>query len=129
MNLYTNFDHMEYDGLVTDVLPEVIISGGTLRKGSAEATLVRGTILAKSSTDGKLVVLGTAAASSETLTAYAILCDDTVVGTAADVKAPIYIGGCFDLAKCTVAASHTVTEAEKDALRNGGIVFKAPQTM
>lgn len=128
MDLYKNYDHMEYDGLVTDVLPEVIVSGGTIRKeASAEATLKRGTILAKSSTDGKLVILGTAAASSETLTAYAILCDDTVVGTSADVNAPIYIGGCFDLAKCTVAESHTVTEAEKDALRNGGIIFKAPQ--
>lgn len=123
MNLYQNFDHMEYDGLVTDVLPEVIVSGGTIAHGSSEVTLKRGTILAKK-TDGKLEVLGAGSG-----TAYGILCDDTVVGASADVKVPIYIGGCFDLAKCTVAESHTVTEAEKDALRNGGIIFKAPQTM
>lgn len=123
MDLYKNYDHMEYDGLVTDTLPEVIVTGGTLKKGSTEATLKRGTILAKTSA-GKLVVLG-----AETGTAYGILCDDTVVGTADDVKAPIYIAGCFDLSKCTVADSHTITEAEKDALRNGGIIFKAPQTM
>ena len=144
MDLYKNYEHMEYDGLITDVLPEVIVSGGKIRKGSDEVTLKRGTILAKSSGtagDGKLVIdngwtaendsykVTTAAASNETLTAYAILCDDTVVGTEADVTTAIYIGGCFDLAKCTVAASHTVSEAEKDALRNGGIIFKAPQTM
>lgn len=123
MDLYKNYDHMEYDGLVTDTLPEVIVTGGTLKKGSTAATLKRGTILSKES-DGKLVTLG-----SGTGTAYAILCDDTAVGTAADVKAPIYIAGCFDLAKCVVAQSHTVSEAEKDALRNGGIIFKAPQTM
>ena len=91
-------------------------------------TIKRGTILAKSggtAGDNKLVVLGTAAASNEVLTAYCILCDDVDVGTADDVTAPVYLMGCFNSNKVTVADSYTMTEADKDALRNGGIVFKA----
>ena len=75
--------------------------------------------------DGKLVVLGTAATGDEVLTANCILCDDVDVGTADDVTAPVYLMGCFNSNKVTVADSYTMTEADKDALRNGGIVFKA----
>ena len=84
-------------------------------------------ILAKSSGtagDGKLVVLGTAAASNETLTPDCILCDDIDVGTSADEKVAVYTAGCFDPDKVTVAASHTISETEKDNLRMRGIVFK-----
>ena len=59
------------------------------------------------------------------LTAYCILCDDVAVGTTDDVIAPVYLMGCFNSNKVTVADSYTMTEADKDALRNGGIVFKA----
>jgi len=86
-NLYSKVGEMEFDGLITDITPEPIVRGGTIRKLAAAATLVRGTILAKSSGsagDGKLVVLGTSAASGETLTPDCILCDDIDVGTAAD---------------------------------------------
>jgi len=57
--------------------------------------------------------------------AYAILCDDTEVGTAADVTAPIYIAGCFDPDKCAVASGYTLSDADKDRLRELGIIFKA----
>ena len=90
--------------------------------------LKRGTILAKSSGtagDGKLVVLGTAAVSNETLTPDCILCDDIEVGTAADEKVAVYTAGCFDIGKVTVSASYTITEGDKDNLRMRGIVFKA----
>ena len=119
---------MEYDGLIADINPKLVVSGGTLRKLGTAGTIKRGTILAKSSGtkgDNKLVALGTAAADSETLTAYAILCDDVDVGTENDVTVPIYLAGCFNLNKCITANSHVITEAEKDALRNGGIIFKA----
>lgn len=119
---------MEFDGLVTDLTPPVQVRGGTIRKLAAEATLARGTVLAKSSGtagDGKLVVLGTTAATNETLTPDCILCDDVVVGTAADVKVAVYTAGCFDPGKVTVATSYTVTAADYDALRTRGIVFKA----
>ena len=126
-NLSKKLGDMNYDGLFTDVVPAVQVSGGTIRKLSAAATLKRGTILAKSSGtagDGKLVVLGTAAASNETLTPDCILCDDIDVGTSADEKVAVYTAGCFDPDKVTVAASHTISETEKDNLRMRGIVFK-----
>lgn len=116
---------MEYDGLIADINPKLVVSGGTIRKLGTAGTIKRGTILAKSSGDNKLVVLGTAAASNEVLTAYCILCDDVDVGTADDVTAPVYLMGCFNSNKVTVADNYTMTEADKDALRNGGIVFKA----
>jgi hypothetical protein len=126
-NLSKKLGDMNYDGLFTDVVPTVQVSGGTIRKLSAAATLKRGTILAKSSGtagDGKLVVLGTAAVTNETLTPDCILCDDIDVGTSADEKVAVYTAGCFDPDKVTVAASHTISETEKDNLRMRGIVFK-----
>ena len=73
----------------------------------------------------KLVVLGTAATGDEVLTANCILCDDVEVGTSDDVTVPVYLTGCFNTNKCIVADSYTMTEADKDALREGGIFFKA----
>lgn len=119
---------MEYDGLIADINPKLVVSGGTLRKLGAAGTIKRGTILAKSggtAGDNNLVALGTAAASNEVLTAYCILCDDVEVGTTDDVTVPVYLAGCFNLNKCVTINDHTITEAEKDALRNGGIFFKA----
>ena len=119
---------MEFDGLIADINPKLVVSGGTILKLSKSDTIKRGTVLAKSggtAGDNKLVVLGTAAASNEVLTACCILCDDVTVGTTDDVIAPVYLMGCFNSNKVTVADSYTMTEADKDVLRNGGIVFKA----
>lgn len=119
---------MEFDGLIADINPKLVVSGGTIRKLSKADTIKRGTVLAKSggtAGDNKLVVLGTAAASNEVLTAYCILCDDVEVGTSDDVTVPVYLTGCFNTNKCIVADSYTMTEADKDALREGGIFFKA----
>ena len=127
-NLYSKVGEMEFDGLITDVAPEPIVRGGTIRKLGTAATLKRGTILAKSSGtagDGKLVVLGNTAASNETLTPDCILCDDVDVGTSADVKAAVYVAGCFDINKCTVKTAYTISEDDKDKLRERGILFKS----
>lgn len=128
-NLSKKLGEMNFDGLFTDVVPAVQVRGGTIRKQTTSAvTLKRGTILAKSygtAGDGKLVVLGTAAVSNETLTPDCILCDDIEVGTAADEKVAVYTAGCFDIGKVTVSASYTITEGDKDNLRMRGIVFKA----
>ena len=127
-NLYSKVGEMKYDGLITATIPQVQVRAGTIRKLGTAATLKRGTIMAKSSGsagDGKLVVLGTAAASNETLTPDCILTDDIDVGTSADEVATVYTAGCFDLNKCTVASGHTATAAELDALRVRDIVFKA----
>ena len=128
-NLSKKLGEMNFDGLFTDVVPAVQVRGGVIRKQTTSAvTLKRGTILAKSygtAGDGKLVVLGTAAVSNETLTPDCILCDDIEVGTAADEKVAVYTAGCFDIGKVTVSASYTITEGDKDNLRMRGIVFKA----
>lgn len=125
INLSEKLGEMTFDGLITDIKPAPEVRGGVIRKLSAAATLKRGTILAKSSGDGKLVVLGTAAVNNETLTPDCILCDDIEVGTAADEKVAVYTAGCFDIGKVTVSASYTITEGDKDNLRMRGIVFKA----
>ena len=52
-------------------------------------------------------------------------CGDVEVGTSDDVTVPVYLTGCFNTNKCIVADSYTMTEADKDALREGGIFFKA----
>ena len=124
-NLNAKVGEMEYDGLVVDLVPEVEVRGGTIRKLAKETTLKRGTILAKSSKDNTLVVLGTAAADGETLTPDCILCDDTVVGTDADVSVSVYTAGCFNTNRVHVADGYTISATDFDALRKYSIVFKA----
>ena len=119
-------DSMEYDGLISGLTPKVKVTGGTIRKLDSESTLERGTILARSSGtagDDKLVVLGTTAASNETLTADCILADDITVGDGEDVNVAVYDMGCFDPDKVKVADGYTITAADKDALRQRGIYF------
>ena len=126
-NLYKKIGEMEYDGLVSDTTPKTQVRAGTIRKLAAAAEYKRGTILAKSSGsagDGKLVILGTTAATNETLTPDCILADDVSVGTSVDVAAAVYTAGCFDSAKIAVKAGYTFSEADKDTLRKYGIVFK-----
>ena len=124
-NLNAKVGEMEYDGLVVDLVPEVEVRGGTIRKLAAATTLKRGTILAKSSKDNTLVVLGTEATDGETLTPDCILCDDTVVGTDADVSASVYTAGCFNTNRVHVADGYTISATDLDALRKYSIVFKA----
>ena len=124
-NLNAKVGEMEYDGLVVDLVPEVEVRGGTIRKLAAATTLKRGTILAKSSKDNTLVVLGTEATDGETLTPDCILCDDTVFGTDADVSVSVYTAGCFNTNRVHVADGYTISATDFDALRKYSIVFKA----
>lgn len=124
-NLNAKVGEMEYDGLVVDLIPEVEVRGGTIRKLAAATTLKRGTILAKSSKDNTLVVLGTAATDGETLTPDCILCDDVAVGTDADVSVSVYTAGCFNTNRVHVADGYTISATDLDALRKYSIVFKA----
>ncbi|MGD9567529.1 MAG: hypothetical protein AB7V48_04305 [Sedimentibacter sp.] len=55
---------MSYDNLIAGITPPVHVSSGIIRKLAAETTLTRGTVLAKSSVDNKLVILGTAQAEA-----------------------------------------------------------------
>lgn len=136
----------EYDGLIADINPAVQVGAVTIRKeGSEETTYKRGTIFAKSSIDGLLVILGTEAAEAvegveadvehgveaveavpaEVLTPYAILADDVTVGTDEDVTVAAYTAGCFNSGAIVVADDYDITEADKDALRAFNIILKA----
>lgn len=128
MTYFENLGAVSYDGLISGITPEPKVTGGTIRKLAAAGTLVRGTILAKSSGsagDGKLVILGTTAATNETLTPDCILADDVNVGTSADVNVAVYDMGCFDPEKLTVKTGYTVTTGDKDTLREKGIYLVA----
>lgn len=114
------------DNLVAGTDPALRIGSGLLRKNTGE--LKRGTVLAKSSKDHTLVILGTEAVSEETLEPYGILTDDISVPTEEDVHMTIYIGGKFNSNKIIVKDKYTMTEADKDTLRKYGIEFTAADT-
>lgn len=109
------------DNLIAGNDIPVKTGSGTIKSGSGK--LERGTVLALSSGTagtGKLLPLGTAAGSDETLTAYAIL-TDAVDATSGDQVAEVYLTGQFNKNALKVASSYTITTADLVALRNGGI--------
>lgn len=110
------------DDLIVGGVPAPRIGSGVLRKATGK--LLRGTILAKSDKDGKLVILGTAAEEGEVLEPYGILADSKDV-SAEDVTADIYIGGKFNANKVIVADGYTIKESDKDTLRKYNIEFAA----
>lgn len=121
--LLNNLGSVNADNLIAGTDPELRIGSALLRKNAG--SLKRGTVLAKSSTDGTLVILGTAAAQGETLEPYGILTDNITVPAAEDVHMTIYIGGKFNSNKIVLATGYTMTEADKDTLRKYGIEFTA----
>lgn len=124
-----NLGTVDYDGLIVTNEPVADVFTVTIRKeASAKATLKRGTVLALSSGGtagvGKMVALGTTAASNETLTANAILCDDTEIGTDADVEATAYRTGHFARNKLIFGGSgYALKPADEEALRAAGILL------
>lgn len=122
-----NLGTVDYDGLIVTNEPVADVFTVTIRKETSEkATFKRGTVLALSSGtggDGKMVALGTTAGSNETLTANAILCDDTEIGTAADVEAAAYRTGHFARNKLIFSGEYTLKPADEEALRAAGILL------
>lgn len=86
---------------------------------SGAGALPRGAVLGKVTASGKLV-LSTAAANDGSEVPYAILADDDVDATAADVEAMAYFNGPFNAAALTFGAGHTAASTF-DALRDKGI--------
>ena len=121
-----NIGTVDYDGLIVTNEPVADVFTVTIRKEtSKKATFKRGTVLALSSGtdgDGKMVALGTTAGSNETLTANAILCDDTEIG-AADVEATAYRTGHFARNKLIFSGEYTLKPADEEALRAAGILL------
>lgn len=117
-----------YDNLINGLYPPAELFSVVIRKGSAETTYKRGTVLALSegtAGDGKYVyvILGTAAASNETLTANCVLAEDVTVGTANDETAVAYRTGHFNSNALIMDAEHTFSAADKEALRGVGILI------
>lgn len=119
-----------YDNLINGSYPPAEPFSVVICKGAAETTYKRGTVLALSSSDGKYVILGTAAASggddggtAETLTANAILAEDVTVGTANGETAVAYRTGHFNSNALIMDEDHTFSAADKEALRSVGILI------
>ncbi len=115
---------MEYDALIAGLNPPAVVGGGTLAALAAEAEYKRGTVLAKSAQTGQLYILGSTAAEGDALTPDCILCDDTKIGATAQTAA-VYLAGCFNPGKLTMAEGYTLSEADRDKLRERGIWLKA----
>ena len=73
--------------------------------------------------DNLMVMLGTTAATNETLTANCILAEDVEVGTTEDAVALAYRTGHFASNKLIVASGKTFGAADKEALRDVGILI------
>ena len=115
---------VEYDNLIVGLTPPKRVGAGKIAStGSKEATYTRGTVFAKSAKDGKLYILGSTAASGDTLTADCILIEDVTMKASMDETVAVYLAGCFNPDKLTVKDSYTMTEADKDALRMRDIVL------
>lgn len=112
---------MAYDKLIAGITPAIHVGSGILRKLEAEQELKRGTVLAKSSVDNKLVILGTTPGEAEELVPDCVLTDDVVVGTGEDVVSTVYTAGCFNEDALITKEGYTLSEADRDKLRERGI--------
>ena len=129
-DLHEKLGSVTPENLIAGLEPKALKKTGIIRKLGTAGTLVRGTLLAKSSGsagDGKLVIFGTSAASNETLTADCILAEDVPVGTASDEAALVFITGNFNEDALTMASGASLTEADRDALRIRGILLGASE--
>lgn len=118
-----NLGSVGYDGLIVANEPVADVLAVTIRKEAAAATYKRGTVLALSSGDGNLVILGSTATTNETLTANCILAEDVEVGTTADVTVLAYRTGHFARNKLAVASGYTLKATDEEELRKAGILL------
>lgn len=119
-----NLGSVGYDGLIVANEPVADVFTVTIRKEvTAAAAYKRGTVLALSAGDGKLVILGSTATTNETLTANCILAEDVEVGTTADVTVLAYRTGHFARNKLAVASGYTLKATDEEELRKAGILL------
>lgn len=119
-----NLGSVGYDGLIVANEPVADVLTVTIRKeATAAATYKRGTVLALSAGDGKLVILGSTATTNETLTANCILAEDVEVGTTADETVLAYRTGHFARNKLAVASGYTLKATDEEELRKAGILL------
>lgn len=114
-NLINKVGESGMDNLIAKTFPPVDAFGVTIPAGAG--ILKRGTVLALA--DGKYAVL----AASNTGKANCVLADDVDASGGADVTAVAYRTGHFNIGALIVADGYTITAADKEALRNGGILL------
>lgn len=111
-------------GVIPSSLTEVKVDGTAVTTGwiynAASGELVFSTAPANT----KTIAVKTVSGSFE---ADCVLCDDTAVGTTADVTAEVYISGCFDPDHIIVAEGYTLAAADYETLRLKNILFKNAQ--
>lgn len=115
-----------FDNLINGLYPPAEVFSVQIRKAPAAAIYKRGTVLALSggtSGDGTFVILGSTAATDETLTANCVLAEDTEVGTEDNTVTIAYRTGHFNANNLTVAEGYTIKAADKEALRSAGILL------
>ena len=128
ISYYEDLGASSVDGIIAGSYPSADTFHITIRKLSAAATLKRGTLLDLSSGsggDGHCVVHGTSAAANETLTPFCILADDTVIGTSTDVIAKAYRAGHFVKENLIIAEGASISDADKEDLRDVGILLSS----
>lgn len=123
-SLNRKVDEMIPDKLISDMTPPVKVASGIIAKLAADAVYARGTVLAKSSMTSKLHILGSTPAGGDTLTPDCVLCDPEDIGTAEDTNAAVYVMGCFNPGALIVKDGYTMTQADKDKLRERGLYLK-----
>lgn len=113
---------LECDDLICDSkYPIDVIS---VKVAARQGVLARGTVLAMStgtSGSGNMVILGTTAGSDEVPAANCILADDVDTGTGDAVVATAYRSGHFCRNALIAKQGYTMTTADEEALRTGGI--------
>lgn len=104
---------------------ELDVFSVVIRKTAKAVELAKGTVLALSASDDKYIVLGEAGADNEVLKANAILAESATTSTSGDVIATAYRKGHFNRNALIVAAGYTITNADRENLRDAGIYLEA----
>ena len=115
-NLVKSVGSIGQDNLIAKLTPAAETFGIKLAPLTAEATIKRGTLLAKGE-NGKYAIYGGSAVPS------AILADDVVVGTSKDETGVAYRCGNFNPDAVIVKDGYTLTDDDIDTLRKYDIIF------
>ena len=126
-DLHEKIGSVTPENLFAGLEPHALKKAGVIRKLETAGTMKRGTLMAKSSVDGKLVIFGTTADTGETLTPDCVLVTDIDVGTSVDENALVYISGNFNEDALIMDEGASLTEADRDALRIRNIILGGSQ--
>lgn len=121
MRLNETIGRTEADNLINSTYPPALTFGIMLRKG--QGILRRGTLLARSSADGSMVIAGSTPESGEELKANCVLTDDVSVPDGSGQAAIAYRTGHFNEDALMVKEGYSITGDDKEALRQMGILL------